>query len=100
MNKKTKKKAFVPFSVMRRTAMRDEAFRKEYEALEPEYALIRAFLDARLKRGLTQEEIARKAGTSQSAVARFESGRSNPTLKFASKLSRAVGARLEVRLGK
>jgi DNA-binding XRE family transcriptional regulator len=69
-----------------------------YDALEPEYALINAMLDARLKKGMTQKDIALKAGTTQSAIARFESGKSNPTLDFMQRVSKAVGARLEVRL--
>jgi DNA-binding XRE family transcriptional regulator len=68
-----------------------------YDALEPEYALIRALLEARIKQGVTQQQIAKKAGTTQSAIARFESGRSNPTLAFAVRLSKAVGMRLDIR---
>lgn len=81
-------------------SLRDPEFKKEYDALEPKYALISAMLDARGKKGMTQAEIARRAGTTQSAIARFESGRSNPTLEFASRLSRALGAKLEIRLAK
>lgn len=73
---------------------------REYDALAPKYALIGAMLDARNKKGMTQTEIARRAGTTQSAIARFESGRTNPTLEFASRLSRALGAKLEIRLSK
>lgn len=86
----------VPFSKIHREAMKDPEFRREYEALEPEFALISAMIDARTKKGLTQAEIARRAGTTQSAIARFESGRTKPTLDFASRVLRAVGARLEV----
>lgn len=89
---------YVLFEDMKREALRDPEFRKEYEASEPKYALISAMLDARNKKGMTQAEIARRAGTTQSAVARFESGRTNPTLDFASRLSRAVGVKLEIRL--
>lgn len=71
-----------------------------YDALAPKYALIGAMLDARNKKGMTQAEIARRAGTTQSAIARFEAGRTNPTLEFASRLSRALGAKLEIRLSK
>lgn len=71
-----------------------------YDALGPKYALISAMLDARGKKGMTQAEIAERAGTTQSAIARFESGRSNPTLEFASRLSHALGAKLEIRLAK
>lgn len=87
----------IPFAKIHREAMKDPEFRREYEALEPEFALISAIMDARLKKGMTQAEIARRAGTTQSAIARFESGRTNPTLDFASRVLRAVGSRLEVR---
>lgn len=83
-----------------RAEMLNPEFRKAYDALEPKYALIRAMLDSRNKKGMTQSEIAKRAGTTQSAIARFESGRTNPTLEFASRLSRALGAKLEIRLSK
>ena len=80
--------------------MRDPKFRKAYQALQPKYDLIRAILDARLKHGITQAELARRVGTTQSAIARFESGAGNPTLEFLSKVSEAIGARLEVRISR
>ena len=83
-----------------RESMRDPAFRKEFNALKPKYDLIRAILDARIKRGVTQKELARRVGTTQSAIARFESGAGNPTLDFLSKVSSAVGAKLEVRISR
>lgn len=83
-----------------RAELRNPEFKKAYNALAPKYALISAMLDARNKKGMTQADIARRAGTTQSAIARFESGRTNPTLDFASRLSRAVGAKLEIRLSK
>lgn len=83
-----------------RKSMRDPKFKKAYDALQPKYDLLRAILDARIKRGITQAEIARRAGTTQSAIARFESGAGNPTLDFLSKVSAAVGVRLEVRISR
>ena len=91
---------FVLFADMKREAMRDPEFKKAYDALGPKYALIGAMMDARNKNGMTQAEIAHRAGTTQSAIARFEAGRTNPTLEFASRLSYALGARLEIRLSK
>ena len=83
---------------LKREQMRDPEFRKHYEALKPKYDLIRAILDARIKKGVTQAQIAKRAGTTQSAIARFESGVGNPTLDFLQKISAAVGARLEVKI--
>mgnify|MGYP003393456163 CR=1 FL=1 len=92
---------YVLFEDMKRDMFaRRPGVKAEYDALAPKYALITAMLDARNKRGMTQAEIARRAGTTQSAIARFESGRANPTLEFATRLSSALGAKLEIRLSK
>lgn len=99
--KKTKNGVeYIDFKTMHKEAMKDPAFRKAYDALEPKYALIHAILDARIKRGITQAEIAKRAGTTQSAIARFESGVANPTLDFMQRVSAAVGARLEVKISR
>jgi ribosome-binding protein aMBF1 (putative translation factor) len=74
--------------------LRDPAFKKAYDALELEFAIIGALIDARAKRGMTQEKLAKKIGTKQSAIARFESGRSNPTFAFVQKLSDALGLKI------
>lgn len=97
MKKQRKIKAYL-LSDLLRDELKDPEFRKEWEAKEPERKLMFAILDARIKKGMTQAQIAKKAGTTQSAIARFEAGNSNPTLGFASRLSRAVGARLEIKL--
>ena len=83
-----------------RESLRDPKFKKEYDALKPKYDLIQAILDARIKDGVTQKELARRAGTTQSAIARFESGAVNPTLDFAARISAAAGAKLEVRISR
>jgi len=61
----------------------------------PAWALIR---DARTRAGLTQAELAERAGTSQSAVARYERGRALPTLETLYRLVRACGFDLRMRL--
>ncbi len=100
MVKKEAKKEFVSFTEVKRQMFARRGFKAVYDALGPKYALINAMLDARNKKGMTQAEIARRAGTTQSAIARFEAGHTNPTLEFASRLSHALGAKLEIRLAK
>jgi len=100
MTKKITRKDFITFAEMKRQMFARPGFKEAYDALGPKYALIGAMIDARSKKGMTQTEIAHRAGTTQSAIARFESGRTNPTLEFASRLSRAVGAKLEIRLSR
>ncbi|MGB9860591.1 MAG: helix-turn-helix transcriptional regulator, partial [Moorellaceae bacterium] len=78
--------------------MKNPAFRKEYEDLEPEYQLVRSIIQQRIAKGMTQAELAKRVGTRQSAIARLESGRYNPSLRFLKKVAKALDAKLEVRL--
>ena len=73
-------------------------FVDEYEALEPEYQIARQLIALRLKRGLSQAELAKRAGTKQASVSRVETGATVPTLPLLKRLAKALGARLEIRL--
>ena len=53
-----------------------------FDHLAPRYAVISELIAARLKKGMTQKEVAEKMGTKQSAIARLESGSINPSLDF------------------
>jgi ribosome-binding protein aMBF1 (putative translation factor) len=64
-----------------------------YDALEDEYALARAIIEARVKSGLTQEELAKRMGTTQSVVARWESGKTLPSCRTLLRLAKATGTR-------
>lgn len=78
--------------------LKDPAFKKEYDALETEYRLLKTIIQRRLEKGLTQEALARKVGTKQAAIARLESGRANPTIGFLKKVAEALDADLEIGL--
>lgn len=82
-----------------RKALEDEEFRKEYEALEPKYALIRELLEARKNSGMTQEAVANKIGTTKSAISRLEGGNQHsPSITTLRKYAEAVGCDLVIRL--
>ena len=70
----------IPFAELRKKWKMDPDFRKEYEALKPEFKLARDLIEARAKAGLSQSDVAERMGTSQPAVARLESGH-KPSLK-------------------
>ena len=74
----------------------------EYDKLEEEFALLDEFLKARAAAGFTQAEVAERIGTTQSAIARLESGNSShsPSLATLRKYAHALGCRLELRLVK
>ncbi len=76
--------------------LRDDDYRQEYDALEEEFALASALIAARSRAGLTQEELAEKMDTSQSAIARMESGRIIPSGSTLKRFARATGTRLRI----
>jgi DNA-binding XRE family transcriptional regulator len=88
------------FEAFKRKMLKDPAVKKEYDALEEEFALARELIGARAKANLTQNQVARRMGTSQSAVARMESGRGLPSTTSLIKYARAVGRKIEIKLSK
>lgn len=87
----------IPFEKTRKKWFKDLAFLKEYEALEPEFRLARELIKARSQAGLSQQEVAKRMGTSQSTVARLESGH-KPSLKSLERYAKVVGMNVEVHL--
>ena len=82
-----------------KNAKKREEFRKAYEELEDEYAIIREMLAARSRSGLTQEAVAEFMGTTKSAVSRLEAaGKHAPSLTTLKKYAQAVGCHLEIKL--
>ena len=71
-------------------------FRKEYEALEPEYAAIRALISARQEQNMTQAELAEKTGIRQSNISRIESGAASPTIDTLARLAEGMGKKLVI----
>ena len=78
--------------------LKDPEFKKEYEALEPEYALAAALIRLRLAKGLTQEQLATLLNTKQESIARLESGGSLPSLSTVRRVANALDAELEITL--
>lgn len=76
--------------------MEDEAFRKEYEALEPEFAIRQAMIDARISEGLTQRELSIRSGIAQGDISRLENGNANPSIRTLQRLASAMGKDLRI----
>ena len=83
----------------RKKALRDPALKAEYERLGPEFRIDRAIIDARKTARLTQADLATRMGTTQSAIARMESGRQMPSTKTLMKVAEATGTELLVEFG-
>lgn len=85
------------FATWKEEALKDPALKAEYNRLQPEFAVIRAIIEARIKKGVTQEELAKKIGTKQSVISRLESGMANPSMAFLKKLADGLNSNLEIK---
>ena len=71
--------------------MKNEEFRKEYEALKPEFDIMQAMIDARQETGLTQKELSEKTGITQGDISKLENGNANPSIKTLKRIAMAMG---------
>lgn len=76
--------------------MKDDEFRKEYEALEPEFSIMQALIDARNAEGLTQKELSIKSGIAQGDISKMEHGNANPSIRTLQRLAAAMGKKLKI----
>ncbi len=76
--------------------MKKPEYREAHAALAPDFALARAVIQARVSAGLTQEQLAQRMDTTQSVIARLESGRTRPSTHTLERLATATGTRLKI----
>ncbi len=84
------------YSNFKNQLLKDKGVRKEYGALEAEFAIAEAVISRRLEKGMSQLELAKKIGTKQSAISRLESGNYNPSIKLLDKVAKALNLKLSV----
>ena len=70
----------------------------EYEKLKPRYEIISQIIEARSENNITQEELAKMAGTQKSNISRLESGNYNPSLDFLIKIAKCLGKEVKITL--
>jgi predicted transcriptional regulator len=79
--------------------LKNKKVREEYEKLLPEYELARSIIEQRLKKKMTQEEVAKKAGMPQSTISRIEGlTHGLPKISTLKKIANALDAKVVVRL--
>ncbi len=76
--------------------MNDQEFKAEYEALEPEFSVIQALIDARKATGISQKQLAKLTGIHQADISKLENGRANPSLKTLQRIAAGMGMKLKI----
>lgn len=79
--------------------LKDPEVQKVHQELEPEFQIAKALIEARLKKGLTQEQLAIKLETKQSVISRVERARTSPSLSFLKRLAKVLGGKLSIDFG-
>lgn len=83
----------------KRQLLRDPEVRRALKENELEFQIARSIIEARVKRGITQKELARRLNTKQSVISRFETVQTTPSLSFLKKLTEALDISLRVQIG-
>lgn len=76
--------------------LKDEGFRREYEAIQPEMDIIRAIVEARQSKNITQKELATRTGINQADISKLENGNRNPSLNMLKKLAAGLDMSLKI----
>ncbi len=76
--------------------MKDPEFAAEWNALDPEFQIIKAMLDGRAAKNLTQKELSEITGINQADISKLENGNANPSLKTLERLAAGLGMRVKV----
>ena len=76
--------------------MSDPAFKQEWDALEPEFSIVQALIDARKESGLTQKQLSERTGIAQADISKLESGNGNPSIKTLQRLAAGMGMRVKI----
>ena len=84
------------FNDMLDEQLKDEEFKKEYEAIQPEMDVIRAIVDARNSQNLTQKELAERTGINQADISKIENGTRNPSLNLLKRMADGMGMVLKI----
>lgn len=78
--------------------LNDPQVKKAYDRMTPEFQVAGALIAARVKAGLTQEQVAKRMGTTQSVIARLEAGSTLPSMKSIYRYAEATGTKPEIQL--
>jgi len=93
-----KKPKTISAEALHRKWMKDPKYRYEYEKLGPEFEIARAIIDARIKRKISQEELAKRMGTGQAVISRLEGANAKPSLSLIHRLADALDLKVKLTL--
>ncbi len=92
-----KKPPYITHEQFRKRLLAKPGVRRAYEELQPEFAIVRAIVEARAKKNISQEELAKRMGTGQAVISRLEGANASPSLSLIKRLANALNLKVELR---
>jgi DNA-binding XRE family transcriptional regulator len=83
---------------LKQELLNNPAIHAAYNAQEAEFSIAHEMIAARIHAGLTQEQMAMRMGTTQSTIARLESGKRTPSMRTVQRYAEAAGCRAILKL--
>jgi len=88
----------ISFKDLKKEFLADPEVKAEYDRLGPQFELAEELIKARTRAKLSQAQVAKRMKTTQSVVAKLESGRSKPSIRSLERYAKAIGARITYKL--
>ena len=76
--------------------LKDPEFAKEWGSMEPEFQIIKAMIDARNEKGITQKELSSITGITQGDISKLENGTANPSIRTLQRIAEGLGKNLVI----
>lgn len=93
------KQKWITHEELKAHLMKDPGFVREYEKLETEFQIAKHLINARLKRNMSQKELAQKTGTGQAVISRLEGMNAKPSISLLQRLARALNTKFTITIG-
>ena len=91
-----KKYKLIPFEELEADLMKKPDFRRAYERLQPQFEIARQIIEARVKRKISQEQLAKKAKTGQAVISRLEGMNAKPSISLLQRVARALNTKFNI----
>lgn len=86
------------YADLKKELLENNEVKKEYESLEPEYQLIKAIINAREEKSLSQQALSKLTGIDRGDISKIENGNANPSLRTMKRLAAGLGKRLKIEM--
>lgn len=86
------------YADLKKELLENNEVKKEYESLEPEYQLIKAIINAREEKSLSQQALSELTGIDRGDISKIENGNANPSLRTMKRLAAGLGKRLKIEM--